>query len=158
MLSTGSASSTASTATGYGACEKMASTGGFFAPWLGAGCDNPSGFCGLVGRTCALPSAGGLGSTASTPYATTDDDLESCMSKCKSAAYIGASRADLATAENRPNASKEAVEACSCFEWSESATPRCALHNMPWNQVSYGPSRTKNYTAFTRSTDPAVEL
>ena len=160
-LSTGNASSTASAATGYGACEKMASTGGFFAPWLGAGCDNPSGFCGLVGRTCALPSGGGLGSTGSTPYATTDDDLESCMAKCKSAVHTGSSRAELtdqANAEGQPNVSKQAVQACSCFEWSESATPRCALHDMPWNQVAYGPSRTKNYTAYTRSTDPAVAL
>jgi hypothetical protein len=159
MLSADKAPTIESAATGYGACEKMASTGGFFAPWLGAGCDNPSGFCGLVGRTCAFPSGGGLGSTASVPYATTDDDLESCMAKCKSAVHIGASRAELTTlarADEKTNAPKKPMEACSCFEWSESATPRCALHNIPWNQVAYGNSRTKNYTAFTRSTDPAV--
>ena len=146
-----------SAATGYGACEKMASTGGFFAPWLGTGCEDPSGFCGLVGRTCALPSGGGLGSTASIPYATTDDDLESCMAKCKSAVHVGTSHAELtklARTEEKSNASKQPREACSCFEWSEAATPRCALHNMPWNQVAYGNSRMKNYTAFTRSTDP----
>lgn len=159
MLSADKAPSIASAATGYGACEKMASTRGFFAPWLGAGCSNPSGFCGLVGRTCALPSGGGLGSTASIPYATTDDDLESCMAKCKSAVRVGAPHVelnDLARADEKTNASKEPMEACSCFEWSGSATPRCALHSMPWNQVAYGNSRTKNYTAFTRSTDPAV--
>jgi hypothetical protein len=56
----------------------------------GAGCTDPSGFCGLAGRSCALPSGGGLGSTPSTPYATSDDDLASCMAKCKSAAEAAA--------------------------------------------------------------------
>jgi hypothetical protein len=50
-----------------------------------------------------------------------------------------------------------AAEACSCFEWSASASPRCALHNMTWSAVAYGNSRAKNYTAYTRSTDPRLE-
>ena len=88
----------------------------------GAGCTDPSGFCGLAGRSCALPSGGGLGSVPSVPYYTGSDGLEACMAKC--------------TSDTKPKPALGAAvlgpkqQACSCFEWSGDATPSCLLHDM----------------------------
>lgn len=128
--------------TGYGGCTKMASTG-FWAPWMGGGCQDPSGFCGLDGRSCATPSNGGLGSVATVPYYEGYENLTACMARCE--------------ADTLPiGTGKQSANACSCFDWAATTKPSCRLHNTTWRFVSYAVVRSRNCTAFTRSSDPVA--
>lgn len=123
---------------GYGACAKMALQDGWYGPWLGAACEDQSGFCGLAGKTCATPSNGGLGSSPTEPYFTGTLPLDGCMDRCRSdgGGELGA------------------ASACSCFDWSDEQGGTCRLHNTSWAAVAYAPSRAANFTAYTRATDP----
>jgi hypothetical protein len=128
-ITTSTASVSAPSAPSYGSCEKMAATGGFFGPWLGAACTDPSGFCRLVGRTCATPSGGGLSSNPSTPYYTGEEDMQTCMAKCTAATTT------MPTFPNATTSQMRQQPACSCFDWSANASPKCMLHTQRGKKV-----------------------